>query len=87
MQYNIMGAEGVGTLADAFSSNSSIRQIKLCGNRMSSEGAMVLAGTLKNNFSLQHLDLRDNILGVDGATQVASLLFSEVVAEMDKVRY
>ena len=69
-----MGDEGVGRLAEALTTNSTLTTLVLRGNEMGAAGAGRLAEALAINSTLANLNLGYNKFGAAGARRLAEAL-------------
>lgn len=65
---------GLGALAEALATNTTVKSLDLRNNKLGPEAAAQLAGALATNTVLYKLDLRWNDLGLEGVKPFISLL-------------
>jgi hypothetical protein len=65
---------GAAALATVLATNTTLRKLKLYGNRIGPIGARSLAAALHNNATLTSLDLGGNNIGAEGARSLAATL-------------
>ena len=70
----LVGAEGVGILAEVLGQCSALDMLDLGGNHIEAERAGSLAGALGQCSALTSLNLEDNDIGAEGARSLAKVL-------------
>jgi Ran GTPase-activating protein (RanGAP) involved in mRNA processing and transport len=74
LETNTVGIEGMSTIAEMLTNNTSITELNLCCNNITNKGVEILAEGIKSNHSITSIFLNGNSIDSDGVKPLANLI-------------